>query len=70
VDGGRWTVEENSKSQAPNSKQAPITNDPMTKTKRTKSSLLSLRFLPYTLFWTLEFGTWNLFGIWCLELAA
>jgi hypothetical protein len=36
----------------------------MTKTKRTISSLLSLRFLPYTLSPVPCFGNWN------LELAA
>jgi hypothetical protein len=49
----------NSKFQAPNSKQAPKTNNQMTKTK--------IRYFYGLSFRTLEFGTWNLFGICDLE---
>jgi len=50
---------EKSKFQAPNNKQAPKSNDPMTQTKKINLKGLS--------FWTLELGIYLEFGICYLE---
>jgi hypothetical protein len=52
-------VKTNSKHQAPNSKQAPMTKIPMTETRSKRFCLEH---------W--DIGAWNLFGIWDLVLGA